>query len=77
MSDSKDNDKSIVWTGRLTRGELPGTVVGYLEDVWHWRIHITGTLDKESGGYTLLGRTGEIPDSLRVQAIDDPIAEDG
>lgn len=66
-----------VWTGRLTRGDAPGTVTGWLEDTWKWRIHITGTLDKEVGGYVLRGRTGTVPDALKVPIIDSPVTKDG
>ena len=66
-----------IWTGRLTRGDSPGTVTGYLQDVWQWKIHITGVLDKEAGGYVLTGTTGEVPEALRVPIVDSPVTKDG
>jgi hypothetical protein len=71
-----ETDPSVLWTGRLTRGDAPGTVVGFLLDSWNWRVEITGTLDPE-GGYRLEGRLGPVPYSLRVEAIDDPITKNG
>ena len=71
-----ETDPSVLWTGRLTRGDAPGTVVGFLLDSWNWRVEITGTLDPE-GGYRLEGRLGPVPDSLRVEAIDDGPDKDG
>jgi hypothetical protein len=64
------HDPATVWTGRLTRGDAAGTVVGHLVDSWNWRVEITGTLDPEGGGYVLQGRLGPVPDSLRIEAID-------
>jgi len=66
-----ETDPSVLWTGRLTRGETPGTVVGFLLDSWNWRVEITGTLDKEGGGYVLQGRLGKVPENLRLEGIDD------
>ena len=66
------DDPKVIWTGRLTRGDAPGTVVGFLADTWNWKIHITGTLDRENGGYVLTGTTGEVPEALRVPLVDDP-----
>lgn len=70
-------DKAIIWTGWLKRGEQAGTVVGELKDTWGWPIEIKGTLDKENGGYVLTGTTGTVPDALRVPIVDDPVTKDG
>ncbi len=70
-------DPTMIWTGWLKRGELPGTVVGELLDNWQWPIAITGYLDKEGGGYVLQGRLGKVPATLRVEAIDEPITKEG
>ena len=70
-------DPTMIWTGWLKRGELPGTVVGELLDNWQWPIAITGYLDKEGGGYVLQGRLGKVPDNLHIEAIDDPVTKDG
>ena len=76
MSDGKEIT-GPAWTGWLKRGETQGTVVGELKDSWNWVIHITGTLDKEHGGYVLTGTTGEVPEALRVPIVDDPVTKDG
>ncbi len=68
---SEKTEASVIWTGRLTRGDAPGTVVGHLVDSWGWRVEITGTLDKEGGGYVLEARLGPVPANLHVEAIDD------
>ena len=73
---NEKTEASVIWTGRLTRGDAPGTVVGHLVDSWGWRVEITGTLDPE-GGYRLEARLGPVPDSLRVEAIDEPITKEG
>jgi hypothetical protein len=66
-----EEEGTVLWTGHLTKGDTPGTVKGYLEDTWHWRVELTGTLDKEGGGYVLQGRLGKVPDNLHIEAIDD------
>ena len=76
MSDAPKTD-GPAWTGWLKRGDAPGTVTGELVDSWGWKIHITGTLDKENGGYVLTGTTGEVPEALRVPIVDDPVTKDG
>lgn len=77
MSDTKAEEKAVIWNGWLKRGEAAGTVVGELKDSWGWPIEIEGTLDKENGGYILRGRTGTVPDSLRVPIVDAPVTKDG
>jgi len=52
-------------------------VVGHLVDSWGWRVEITGTLDKEGGGYVLEARLGPVPANLHVEAIDEPITKEG
>lgn len=72
MSGSEDKpNPTMIWTGWLKRGELPGTVVGELVDSWGWPIALAGTIDKENGGYVLQGRLGKVPDNLRLEGIDD------
>jgi hypothetical protein len=70
-------DPATIWTGWIKRGELPGTIVGELKDHWGWTVTLAGALDQEGGGYSLQGRLGKVPDSLRIDAIDDPIAGKG
>jgi len=74
---SEKTEASVIWTGRLTRGDTAGTVVGHLVDSWGWRVEITGTLDKEGGGYVLEARLGPVPANLHVEAIDEPITKEG
>lgn len=74
---SEVKDKPAIWTGWLKRGETQGTVQGEITDQWGWSVYITGTLDKENGGYRLEGRLGPPPDSLRVPIVDDPVAASG
>lgn len=71
-------DRRVVWIGRLERGEAPGTVVGWMEEVgpWKWRIVLTGTRDVEGGGYILEGRLGPVPAALAVPLVDDPVVND-
>jgi hypothetical protein len=64
-------DPTMIWTGWIRKGELPGTIVGELKDSWGWPIAIAGTLDKEGGGYVLQGRLGKVPENLRLEGIDD------
>lgn len=83
MSDTKDptsvpsEDRVVIWTGWLKRGPTAGTVVGELKDSWGWPIEIEGELDKEAGGYILRGRTGAVPDALKVPIVDSPVTKDG
>ena len=72
-----EHDPATIWTGWIKRGELPGTIVGELVDHWGWVVTLAGALDQEGGGYSLQGRLGKAPDSLRVDAIDDPITGKG
>jgi hypothetical protein len=71
------HDPATIWTGWIKRGELPGTIVGELVDHWGWVVTLAGALDQEGGGYSLQGRLGKAPDSLRIEAIDDPITGTG
>ena len=64
-------DPTMIWTGWIKRGELPGTIVGELVDHWGWTVTLAGALDQEGGGYSLQGRLGKPPESLLVEAIDD------
>jgi hypothetical protein len=64
-------DPTMIWTGWIRKGELPGTIVGELKDSWGWPIAIAGTLDKEGGGYVLQGRLGKVPENLQLEGIDD------
>ncbi len=64
------HDPATIWTGWLKRGELPGTVVGQLVDHWGWVVTLAGAVDKEGGGYSLQGRLGPVPATLRIEAID-------
>lgn len=75
MSEEPD-ERLVIWSGWLKRGETAGTVVGFLEDVWKWRVEITGTL-QEGGGYKLEGRLGKPPECLRVPIVDDPVTDKG
>ncbi len=78
MNETTDpHDPATIWTGWIRRGELPGTIVGVLVDSWGWTVTLAGALDQEGGGYTLQGRLGPVPATLRVEAIDDPITKDG
>ncbi len=72
-----EHDPATIWTGWIKRGELPGTIVGELRDSWGWTVTLAGALDQEGGGYSLQGRLGKAPDSLRVDAIDDPTTGTG
>ena len=65
------HDPATIWTGWIKRGELPGTIVGVLVDSWGWTVTLAGALDQEGGGYSLQGRLGPAPATLRVEAIDD------
>ena len=65
-----EHDPATIWTGWIRKGELPGTIVGELRDSWNWVVTLAGSIDKESGGYSLQGRLGPAPESLRVEAID-------
>jgi hypothetical protein len=71
QSEIRTTDPTMIWTGWIKKGELPGTIVGELKDSWGWPIAIAGTLDKEGGGYVLQGRLGKVPDNLHIEAIDD------
>lgn len=76
MSETEDKpDPATIWTGWIKRGELPGTIVGFIQDEWGWVVTLAGSIDKESGGYSLQGRLGPVPDSLRVEAIDEPVTK--
>ena len=66
-----EHDPATIWTGWIRKGELPGTIVGELVDHWGWVVTLAGSIDKESGGYSLQGRLGPVPATLRVEAIDD------
>ena len=70
-------DPATIWTGWIKRGELPGTIVGELVDHWGWVVTLAGAVDKEGGGYSLQGRLGAVPATLRVEAIDGPITKEG
>jgi len=72
-----ESDKPAVWKGWLQRGDAPGTVVGELRDSWGWVVSITGTLDRENGGYTLEGRLGDPPAALRIPIVDDVVDKPG
>ena len=72
-----EHDPTMIWTGWIKRGELPGTIVGELVDHWGWVVTLAGALDQEGGGYSLQGRLGKAPDSLRIEAIDAPITGKG
>jgi len=67
-----EHDPATIWTGWIRKGELPGTIVGELRDSWNWVVTLAGSIDKEGGGYSLQGRLGPAPESLRVEAIDEP-----
>jgi hypothetical protein len=67
-----EHDPATIWTGWIKKGELPGTIVGELRDSWNWVVTLAGSIDKESGGYSLQGRLGAPPATLRVEAIDEP-----
>lgn len=61
---------ATLYTGTLRRGEHPGSIVGELVDSWGWRIELYGVRSPE-GGYVLSGKLGgEVPDAVRVPAID-------
>ena len=61
---------SIPFAGHLDKGDVAGTVVGYLkEQPWGWTIRIFGTRDP-AGGYTLTADFGDPPAGLRIEAID-------
>ena len=78
MSGTEDKpDPATIWTGWIRKGELPGTIVGELRDSWGWVVTLAGAVDPEGGGYSLQGRLGAAPATLRVEAIDDPITKDG
>ena len=70
------DERRVIWQGHLDRGEEAGTVTGWIQDTWGWRIHITGTRDP-AGGYVLEATVGEPPASLRVPIVDDPVGKDG
>jgi hypothetical protein len=72
-----EEEGKVIWTGHIKRGELPGTIVGFIQDEWGWTVTLAGAVDKEGGGYSLQGRLGKAPDSLRVDAIDDPTTGTG
>lgn len=59
-----------VYAGHLKRGPTPETIVGELRDQFGWEIHIEGVRDPRGGGYTLMGRVGTPPISLRQPVID-------
>ncbi len=65
-----EEEGKVIWTGHIKRGELPGTIVGFIQDEWGWVVTLAGALDQEGGGYTLQGRLGKAPESLRVEAVD-------
>lgn len=60
------------YTGTLRKGEEPGTVVGELVDTWGWRLTLFGTLDRDTGTYTLTGTLGDTPPSLRLPGLEEP-----
>ena len=57
------------WTGTVTKGTEPNTVVVTVRDTWGWEITLHGTL-QASGGYALAGTLGAPPACLRVPALD-------
>lgn len=59
-----------LYTGRLTRDPKTGAISAWIEDTWRWRISLRGEWDPASGDYILTGDLGEVPDGLRVTAID-------
>lgn len=63
-----------VYTGQLKKGDVEGTIVGVIKDSWGWEIHLIGTRDP-SGGYSLSGRLGPVPATLRIGLIDDAPAD--
>jgi hypothetical protein len=64
------------YTGTLTKGDAPNTVVGRLIDSFGWVIELRGVLDPETRAYVLEGRLGPTPAALHIAAIDGPRAEE-
>jgi hypothetical protein len=64
------------YTGTLTKGDAPGTMVGEIKDKFGWVIHITGTLDPATRSYAIEGRLGPTPPALHIDTIDGPRAEE-
>jgi hypothetical protein len=64
------------YTGTLTKGTEPNTVVGFIADPFGWRIELRGTLDPATREYRLEGRLGPTPAALHIATIDGPRAEE-
>ena len=58
------------WTGTLSRGTEPNTVVVVVRDTWGWEITLRGERAAD-GTYPLAGDIGPPPACLRVPALDD------
>ncbi|HTI83036.1 MAG TPA: hypothetical protein VL614_21500 [Acetobacteraceae bacterium] len=58
------------WTGRIRKGDEAGTITGWIQDAWQWRIEIVGRFDEASREYVVTGTTGEVPATLRITTID-------
>ncbi|HEY2623260.1 MAG TPA: hypothetical protein VGI53_07425 [Dyella sp.] len=63
---------TTIYRGTLRKGDEPGIVVGSIQDEWGWAIELRGTLDPATREYVLVGTLAEVPDALRVDAIDGP-----
>jgi hypothetical protein len=64
------------YRGTLSKGDAPGTVVGYIADVFGWPIMLTGVLDPATRAYVLTGTLGPTPPALHIAALDGPRAEE-
>jgi hypothetical protein len=64
------------YRGTLSKGDAPGTVVGYIADQFGWRIELRGTIDPATRRYVLEGRLGATPAALHIATIDGPRAEE-
>jgi hypothetical protein len=63
------------YTGELTKGTEPNTVVGEIRDQFGWPIILTGVLDPATRAYVLTGTLGPTPAALHIATIDGPRAE--
>jgi hypothetical protein len=64
------------YTGTLSKGTEPNTVVGEIRDQFGWVIELRGTLDPATREYRLEGRLGPTPAALHIDTIDGPRAEE-
>jgi hypothetical protein len=57
------------YTGFIKRLD-DGTLEGWIEDSWGWKIHLSGAPDRERSGFALSGALGPTPAALQMPGED-------